>query len=462
MESISPQPGPQEAFLSSRADIAIYGGAAGGGKSYALLLEPLRNIANKGFSAVIFRRTLADVRKAGSLLDTSLPLYGSLGGSLRQDTLTWSFGGGGKIAFGHLEHEKTVLDWQGAQITLICFDELTHFTAHQFFYMVSRNRSTCGVRPYIRATTNPDSGPAVAQLIAWWIDPRTGTPIPQRAGVVRWFARIGEALHWADSAAALQARYPGCLPKSLTFIPAKLSDNAVLTSADPGYRANLMALDNVERERLLGGNWKIRPAAGLYFQRRWTPQIDAAQVPALLRTVRGWDLAATPKTESNEPDWTAGTKIGRCAAGRFFVLDHRRMRGSPHEVEDELKRTAVSDGTDVEISIPQDPGQAGKAQASAYIRLLAGFTVRTSPEARMLRDSASPSAVSAKMTRFGPFSAQAQGGNVFVVRGDWNDVWFAQLEAFPAALHDDDADATSRAFNAFGGPGIFSTQELRF
>jgi hypothetical protein len=120
MGEIRPQPGPQELFLSSAADIAIYGGAAGGGKSYALLLEPLRHIANRQFSAVIFRRTLADVKKAGSLLDTSYQVYGPIGGAVRLDNLTWSFPEGGKITFGHLEHENTILDWQGAQTCAAC------------------------------------------------------------------------------------------------------------------------------------------------------------------------------------------------------------------------------------------------------------------------------------------------------------------------------------------------------
>src|SRR6266850_7935610 len=91
-----------------------------------------------------------------------------------------------KIKFSHLQLETTVHDWQGAQITLICFDELTHFTAYQFFYMVSRNRSTCGVRPYIRATCNPDADSWVAEFLAWWIDQETGLPIPERAGVLRY------------------------------------------------------------------------------------------------------------------------------------------------------------------------------------------------------------------------------------------------------------------------------------
>src|SRR4029077_9839556 len=80
--------------------------------------------------------------------------------------------------FSHLQLATSVYDWQGAQITLICFDELAHFTAHQFFYLLSRNRSTCGIKPYIRATCNPDADSWVAEFLAWWIDPETGFPIP--------------------------------------------------------------------------------------------------------------------------------------------------------------------------------------------------------------------------------------------------------------------------------------------
>jgi predicted phage terminase large subunit-like protein len=90
----------------------------------------------------------------------------------------------------------------------------------------------------------------------------------------------------------------------------------------------------------------------------------------------------------------------------------------------------------VEIALPQDPGQAGKAQAHALVRALEGYAVRASLES------------GDKVTRFGPFSAQAEAGNVYVLRGPWNDTWFSSLENFPTAAHDDDADATSRAFAA--------------
>jgi hypothetical protein len=189
---IGPQPGPQQTFLCSAADIAIYGGAAGGGKTFAELLEPLRHVGNKDFGAVIFRRTTPQITNEGALWDESLKLYPLLGAKPNQGDLYWTFPSGSTVSFKHLEHDKTVLNWQGSQIPLICFDELTHFTQKQFWYMVSRNRSMCGVRPYIGATCNPDADSWVAEL-TWWINQETGYPIPVRAGMLRWFIRIGDS-----------------------------------------------------------------------------------------------------------------------------------------------------------------------------------------------------------------------------------------------------------------------------
>lgn len=439
--TIKPQPGPQEQFLSTPADIAIYGGGAGGGKTWGLLMEPLRHIHVPGFGSVTFRRSTVQIRNEGGLWDESAVLYPLVAGEPKEHVLSWSFPSGASCSFAHLEHDKTRFNWQGSQIPLICFDELTHFTPVQFWYMVSRNRSMCGVRPYIRATCNPDADSWVAELIAWWIDQDTGLPIPERAGVLRWFVRVGDDLKWADSSEELAcytmidengATVP--IPaKSLTFIPAKLTDNKALMAADPGYMASLLALPRVERERLLGGNWKIRPAAGLYFQRAACRVVDT--VPAGTIFGRGYDLAATPPTPDNpDPDATAAVKIGRTPDGRYIVADCRTTRSTPAGVERFITNIASEDGHMVEISLPQDPGQAGKSQVAQMVKMLSGYTVRSSTE------------TGDKITRFGPFSAQAEGGNVDVLRGPWNEGWFSALEGFPAAKHDDEADATSRAF----------------
>lgn len=431
---IRPQPGPQELFLSSPADIAIYGGGAGGGKTYALLMDPLRDIGVTGFAGVIFRRNGVQVKNPGGLWDESIKLWPLVGGVSLIVPMEWHFGGrfGAKMKFGHLEHDKTVEDWQGSQLPFIGFDELTHFTEAQFFYMLSRNRSTCGVRPRVRATTNPDADSWVARFIAWWIGD-DGFPIKERAGKLRWFVRVNDRLIWADTADEHRAQFSDLEPKSVTFIPALLSDNPALLKADPGYRANLMALNRVARERLEKGNWKIRPSAGLYFRREMVTIVDA--LPAGLDFARGWDLAGTEKTETNDPDATAATLMGVDPIKRFFIAHHMNFQGSPLKVEQALLNMAIQDGHSVSIALPQDPGQAGKSQAQAFVRLLAGYKVRIKP------------VTGDKVTRFGPLSAQCEGGNVYVLRAPWNDQLFSALEGFPDAKHDDDADSCSEAFD---------------
>lgn len=449
---LQPQPGRQTQFLSSPADITVYGGAAGGGKSFGLLLEATRNAPyNKEFAAVIFRRTTTDIRKPGALWDQSFEVFGQFPGAKPSEQfLEWHFMNGGKVRFDHLEHDKTVLSWHGAQVPLICFDELTTFTQKQFFYMVSRNRSTCGVRPYICATTNPDADSWVASFISWWINQETGFPIAERAGATRWFLRVGDELVWADSPDQLSPSLLNLplvhaetgekidyMPKSVSFIPATLKDNQILMAKDPGYMANLLSMATVERERLLQGNWKIKPAAGLLFQRGWCELIKEADLPQMASTRRGWDLAATPKTQMNDPDWTCGTKIGKGIDGYYYVLDHVRFQGTPETVQRIVRNTGLQDGLHCMVCVPQDPGQAGKSQVAYLTAQLDGLPLQFTPEQ------------GDKITRFSGFSAQAQAGRVRVLEAPWNQAWFANLEGFPDLPHDDDADSTSRAFAGF-------------
>lgn len=397
-------------------------------------MEPLRHIANKNFGGVIFRRTSPQITNEGALWDEAGKLYPLLHADARVGDLEYRFPSGSSVSFRHLQHEATKYDWQGAQVPFIGFDELTHFTKTQFFYMISRNRSTCGVRPYIRATCNPDADSWVAEFIAWWIDQDSGLPIPERSGVVRHFIRVNDAVVWGESLEELKAKHgPDVLAKSVSFIPAKLTDNPALMAADPGYLANLMALGAVERARLLGGNWKIRAAAGLYFKRHWCQIVDA--LPAGMTLKRYWDLAATEKTESNDPDFTESVLLGRDPATKiYYVADWKFMRESPLKVEEAIKNTASADGASVSIGIPQDPAQAGKAQAAYLVRQLSGYDAR----ARIERGD--------KPLRFSPFSAQCEAGNVKILRAPWNSAFFDNLEAFPEAVHDDTADACSGAF----------------
>lgn len=271
VKTVEAQQGFQLKALATPADIAILGGAAGLGKTFVLLLEFLRHIHNPEWGGVGFRRTSPQIRNEGGLWDTSMKIYPFAGGTPKETTLEWQFPKGSKLKFSHLEYEKNVVDWQGSQIPFIFFDELTHFTEKMFFYLLTRNRSTCGVNPYVRATCNPDPDSWVAKLIKWWIDENTGFPIPERDGVLRYFTRDGENYIWGDSAEEVIEKSwyflekivetsginPKIFVKSITFISGTIYDNKELLTTNPQYLANLLAQDEATKAALFLGNWKV-------------------------------------------------------------------------------------------------------------------------------------------------------------------------------------------------------------
>jgi predicted phage terminase large subunit-like protein len=166
---------------------------------------------------------------------------------------------------------------------------------------------------------------------------------------------------------------------------------------------------------------------------------DALQVeeaaPAGLSWIRAWDLASSVPKAGSDPDWTVGTKWAKDASGRFHIGDVVRMRGMPDEVEMVIVNTAAHDGRGVRISLPQDPGQAGKSQVLYLTKKLAGYRVVSSPE------------TGDKITRAEPMAAQINVGNVSMLKAPWNDALVAEMRLFPNGSHDDQVDSSSRAFN---------------
>jgi predicted phage terminase large subunit-like protein len=438
---LRPQPGPQEAFLKSSADAAFFGGSAGSGKSFALLLEQLYDAANPQFRSVIFRRTIPMIRQPGGLLDTSEQIFPLLGAKLNQSVLEWQFPRGATVKLAGMELESDRYNWQGAQIGLICFDEVQEFSESQFWFLLSRNRSVSGARSRIRCTCNPDSDSWLRNFLAWWIDPDSGFPIPERSGVLRWFIRDADSLIWGDSRAELVEKFGTAFePKSATFISARVTDNKILLEKDPAYLSNLKALPLVERARLLDGNWNVRACAGNFFRREWFGQpLDSAPSDIIARC-RFWDRAASEKRTGSDPDATCGVLLGKDSRGVYYVLDCVKLFATPHAVETEMLRCAKLDGIGTTIGYMQDPGSAGVAEAQSTARFLDGFNVRFS------------TATGSKEVRAKPVSAHAEAGNVRLIRGLWNDDFLRELENFPTGRHDDAVDALS------GGHTILSEQ----
>ncbi len=429
----------QEIFLSSRADIAIFGGGAGGGKTFALLLEPLYHINNPDFGAVIFRRTMPEITKEKGLLDESMRLYPLFGATFNKNDMRWTFPSGARVSFAHLQYETDLSAWRGAQIALIEFDQLETFTEPQFWYMLSRNRSTCGVKPYVRATCNPEPG-WLANLLDWWIG-EDGYPVSDRGGKLRWFVRVGDRIEWADDSASLVTQYPDIPPKSMTFIPASIYDNGILMDKDPGYLANLKGLPQVDRERLLLGNWKVKPSAGKVFNRMWFSIVPAA--PAGGQTCIFWDFAATEKSlAKTDPDYTAAVTL-RKVGGRWYVLDCQAFRAGPAEVERafvnlsrQMAERAKKEGSMFMVRWEQEPGSASKREAARLVQLLSGL------DARAVVSQGD------KIARARAMSAQAEAGNISLVEGTWNEEWLNHMHGQPDLQHDDIMDASTGAFNA--------------
>lgn len=184
------------------------------------------------------------------------------------------------------------------------------------------------------------------------------------------------------------------------------------------------------------------PAEGNIFKPDQIKVLEALPVEAGVQWVRGWDFAATQESPGKDPDWTVGFLLGFYPDGRLVISDVVRLRGDPAEVERAVVNTAASDGRHVKISLPQDPGQAGKFQVQYLVRKLQGYSVHTSPES------------GDKVTRAEPFASQINVGNVSMVQASWNNNLKGEMRVFPNGSHDDIVDAGSRAFSVLGARSL--------
>lgn len=353
-----------------------------------------------------------------------------------------------------MQYDKDKYSWQGSQVPYIGFDEVTHFTESQFFYMLSRNRSTCGVKPYMRATCNPDADSWVKRFLAPWVSEKWPEADKAKSGEIRSFVRENGILRWLSPGEWHEDMY------SVTFIEADVYDNPKLLEKDPDYIKRLKALPLVEQERLLKKNWSIRYEGGTKFKRGWFPVLT--HVPDdLERVVRYWDFAATEEMPANSqkdgPDYTASVKMGKRKEGafpRYVILHVTWDRKSPGGVEKLVRNIAEQDGIAVKVFWEEEPGSSGKSNTYTYkTRVLDGFS------------SEGVRSTGSKEVRAGPLSSQCEAGNVAILEGHWNDGFFEFLEPFPSTkVHDDVPDAASGAYTQLvevkGGGVLIPTEEV--
>ncbi|MGE4334590.1 MAG: phage terminase large subunit [Pigmentiphaga sp.] len=373
---------------------ALYGGAAGGGKSNALLMAALQYVDVPGYSAILFRRTYSDLALPGALMDRAHEWLDGTAAEWRDKDKTWRFPSGATLSFGYLENENDKFRYQSAEFQFIGFDELTQFAESQYRYLFSRLRRLrgAGVPLRMRAASNPGG------VGHEWVRARF---LPDEGG------------------------HP-----ERPFIPAFLEDNPYLDREE--YELSLAQLDPVTRAQLRNGDWRARRTGGM-FKREWFEGGIIERPPPGIRLVRYWDLASTEAKPGKDPDWTCGALVGE-QDGVYYIVDVRRIRAAPGDVETLIRQTAEVDGRDVSVYMEQEPGSSGVNTIHHYSRrVLRGYSFRG------IKTTGS------KISRANPVSAAASNGNIKLVRGSWIPEFLDEFEAFPYSAHDDQVDAVSGA-----------------
>lgn len=370
---IRPQPGPQTDFLATDVDFALYGGAAGGGKSWALLADALRHgIDTPGWVGVIFRARGVDIDGEDSIYADAKRLYDGTGARFRDGNkrdCRWP--GGGVLLFRHLSRENIDF-YLGKAYAWIGFEEATQIPIEHQIALAGRARSVCGARPVVRGTTNPNPDHDLAR----WVDPflhrdpaypRYGTADRTKSGMVRYWARsvTTDRIEFAATREAAAALTGQALTdvKTFAFFPALLEDNVILETIDPGYRASINAHNAVKRAQLGGGNWYVRANTGGMLARwRWgTPtRIVTEPLAPIVRRVRAWDFASTePSAVSPDPDYTAGVAAEFDVDGRCYFSGLFACRRATPDRDRLVAAVVAADGPHWTQRIPIDPAAGG-------------------------------------------------------------------------------------------------------
>lgn len=383
----------QAAYLALNVREAFYGGAAGGGKSDALLMGALQYVHVPGYAALILRRNYQDLTLPGALMTRAEAWLAPTDAQSKDGGRKWVFPSGAVLQFGHLEHARQRFRYQSSEFQYIGFDEVTQFPELVYRYLFTRLRRLKGgsVPLRMRAAANPD-GEGLAWVKNRFVDPKTR----------------GRRV----------------------FIPAKLKDNPHLD--EKSYRESLMELDPVTRKRMLDGDWEASDG-GTHFQRHWFKPTPPVRTAPHVTRVRFWDLASTEPSPNKDPDWTVGVLMAR-RNDVFIVEDVIRKQVRPGEVERMIQATAEMDGPDVTVGVEQEPGAAGKLYVNVIRKLVRGYPFRVRP------------AIGTKVIRARPWANAVEADEVRIVPGSWNSVFVDEHEEFPGGGHDDQVDAAGGAY----------------
>ncbi|MEM9194821.1 MAG: phage terminase large subunit [Myxococcota bacterium] len=382
----------QQAFVDDDRMELFFGGAAGGGKSVALLASALKYVHVPGYAALLVRRSFTHLNQPAGLIPTSREWLNGRA-SYNTTTATWRFESNATLSFGYLDSDNDLDRYQGGEYQYVGVDEAGQIPEHRLRYLFSRLRK-------------PES-----------------LEVPLR---MRFASNPGGPSH-----KFLKQRYLLEETNDRRFIRSLLEDNPSLDRAR--YIQSLQQLDPLTRQRLLDGDWDAM-IEGEFFRREWFQTVGAHAVPSGTNFTRFWDRAATAPKPGTDPDYTVGALIG-VSDGVYFVRDIQRFRASPQGNETRIAQCARADGSFVPIRMEQEPGSSGKDVIDYYARhVLRGYDFKG------VRSTGN------KMERAGPVASAAELGNVKLVEGPWISAFLDEYAAFPHGPHDDQVDAVSGGF----------------
>lgn len=385
------RPTPKQAeFLVLENKEALYGGAAGGGKSDALLMAALQYVGEPDYAAILFRRTYKDLKLPGALMDRAHQWLDGTDAKWSEANKQWTFPSGATLTFAYLQHENDKFNYQGSEYQFVGFDELSQFEESQYRYLFSRLRRLQGSKVPIRARVASNPG--------------------------------GRGHEWVKQRFIVEGETKGRI-----FVPATLEDNPHLDADE--YEASLMELSEIERRQLRYGDWDVMPDGNM-FKREWFKIVQ--DYPSDAKIIRYWDLAATDQSKTNvRSAFTAGVLMAM-KDGQYFIIDMKRVQLRPMAVEKLIRQTAEIDSVRVPVWMEQEPGSSGVNTIDHYKRkVLSGFA--------FYGDRPTGS----KEDRARPLSAAAEAGNVFLVRGEWINDFLDEIVAFPDSNAKDQVDVCS-------------------
>ena len=351
-----PNPGPQTEFFAASEQEVLYGGSAGGGKSYALIADPMRFFDNKNFNGIILRRTNDELRE---LIWKSQELYLSIWPKAKwhQQRSQWTFPSGSHLWFTYLERDEDVLRYQGQAFSYIGFDELTqHATPFAWDYLRSRLRTTDPTLPvYMRATTNP-GGPGHGWVKRMFIDPApAGVPFPATS------LETGEALTYPPGHA--KEGQPLFYRK---FIQAKLKDNPYYN--DGQYEANLLSLPENQRRQLLEGDWTVADGAAFPEFRMHHHVCEPFEIPNHWLKFRSCDFGYSERQASAVHWYAVEPSTSILYVYRELYINQLTGTQLAHRILELERGETISYGV-LDSSVWAMRGQSGPSIAEEMIRV---------------------------------------------------------------------------------------------